>query len=121
MTRSLDGALKTLGYQQRNPQYFDTLRISADAARVRAIRAAAEAAGINFRYIGDPRSACRSTKRSRWRIWRRWNVFATAADKGAGVVSLDSSTDGPRWPAALIRKSAYLTHRSSTRIARRAR
>jgi glycine dehydrogenase len=111
MTRSLDGALKTLGYQQRNPQYFDTLRISADAARVRAIRAAAEAAGINFRYIGDSEIGVSFDETVTMAdLVSVVNVFATAADKGAGVVSLDSSTDGPRWPAALIRKSAYLLH-----------
>ena len=111
MTRSLDGALQTLGYQQRNPQYFDTLRISADAARVRAIRAAAEAAGINFRYIGDSEIGVSFDETVTMAdLVSVVNVFATAADKGAGVVSLDSSTDGPRWPAALIRKSAYLLH-----------
>ena len=111
ITRSLDGALKTLGYQQRNPHYFDTLRISADAARVRAIRAAAEAAGINFRYIGDSEIGVSFDETVTMAdLVSVVNVFATAADKGAGVVALDSSTDGPRWPAALIRKSAYLTH-----------
>jgi len=111
MTRSVDGALKTLGYQQRNPQYFDTLRISADAARVRAIRAAAETAGINFRYIGDSEIGVSFDETvTMTDLVSVVNVFATAADNGAGVVALDSSTDGPRWPAALIRKSAYLTH-----------
>jgi len=111
MTRSVDGALKTLGYQQRNPQYFDTLRISADAARVRAIRAAAETAGINFRYIGDSEIGVSFDETvTMTDLVSVVNVFATAADNGAGVVALDSSTDGPRWPAALIRKSAYLRH-----------
>src|SRR5687767_14000629 len=53
LTRALDDALKSLGYNQTNPNYFDTLRIRADAARVGAVRERAEAAGINFRYIGD--------------------------------------------------------------------
>ena len=111
VTRSLDGALKTLGYQQRNPHYFDTLRISADAARVRAIRAAAEASGINFRYVGDSEIGVSFDETVTMAdLVSVVNVFATAADKGAGVVALDSSTDGPRWPAALMRKSAYLTH-----------
>src|SRR5688500_16835089 len=53
MTRALDGALQSLGYEQRNPNYFDTLRIVADADRVRAIHAAALASHFNFRYVGD--------------------------------------------------------------------
>ncbi len=40
--RALEGALASLGYQQSNLQYFDTLRIATDAARTKAIRAAAE-------------------------------------------------------------------------------
>ena len=111
MTRSLDGALQTLGYQQRNPHYFDTLRISADAARVRAVRAAAEAAGINFRYIGDSEIGVSFDETVTMAdLVSVVNVFRTAAGKGAGAAALDSSTDGPRWPAALVRKSAYLTH-----------
>jgi glycine dehydrogenase len=111
VTRSLDGALKMLGYQQRNPQYFDTLRIAADAARVKAVRAGAEAAGINFRYIGDSEIGVSFDETVTMAdLVAVVNVFATAATKGAGVVGLDASTDGPKWPAALIRKSAYLTH-----------
>jgi glycine dehydrogenase len=111
ITRSLDGALKTLGYQQCNPHYFDTLRISGDAARVGAIRAAAESAGINFRYSGDSEIGVSFDETVTMAdLVSVVNVFATAAAKGAGVVALDWSTDGPRWPAALIRKSAYLTH-----------
>ena len=33
MTRALDGALQALGFDQRNPHFFDTLRIATDAAR----------------------------------------------------------------------------------------
>jgi glycine dehydrogenase len=111
VTRSLDLALKTLGYQQRNANYFDTLRVTADASRVRAIRAAAEASGINFRYIGDSEIGVSFDETvTMTDLVSVVSVFAAAADKGAGVVALDSSVDGPRWPAALIRKSAYLTH-----------
>src|SRR5690242_18774961 len=53
MTRALAGVLKSLGYEQQNEHYFDTLRIKADASRVREIRDAATASGINFRYVGD--------------------------------------------------------------------
>jgi len=111
VTRSLDGALKMLGYQQRNQHYFDTLRIAADAPRVKAVRAAAEAAGINFRYIGDSEIGVSFDETvTMGDLLAVVNVFATAASKGTSVVGLDSSTDGPKWPAALIRKSPFLTH-----------
>jgi glycine dehydrogenase len=111
LTRSLDGALKSLGYQQRNQHYFDTLRVSADAARVRQIREAAEAAGVNFRYVGDSEIGISLDETVTMAdLVSVVNVFAAAAAAGAGVVALDTSPEGPRWPAALVRKSAYLTH-----------
>ena len=51
--KAIEGALKSLGYEQTNGQFFDTLRIKVDAAKSKQIRAAAEAAGYNFRYVGD--------------------------------------------------------------------
>jgi glycine dehydrogenase len=51
LTRALEDGLAAVGFRQTNSAYFDTLRIEgADAARVRA---AAEAARINFRYVDD--------------------------------------------------------------------
>jgi glycine dehydrogenase len=51
LARALESALIQFGYRQTNLAYFDTLRIEgADAVKVRA---AAEAAAINFRYFHD--------------------------------------------------------------------
>ena len=64
MTRALDGALKTLGYEQRNPHYFDTLRISADAARVDGDSRRGDRRGLSTSATSaTPRSASRSTRR----------------------------------------------------------
>jgi len=46
----VEDALVALGHTQSNAAYFDTLRI--EGANVAAVRAAAEAVGINFRYDG---------------------------------------------------------------------
>jgi glycine dehydrogenase len=111
MTRALDGALRTLGYRQSNPHYFDTLRIIADAARVRAIREVATAAGINFRYIGAAEIGVSFDETVTMSdLVAVVDVFAGAAKQEQGSVAIASSTDGPRWPAPLVRKSAYLTH-----------
>ena len=111
MTRALDGALKSLGYEQQNAHYFDTLRIKTDAARVRVIRDAATAAGINFRYIGDAEIGVSFDETvTMGDLVSVVDVFAGAAEKGAGTVAIAADGDGPKWPAALIRKSAYLTH-----------
>ncbi|MBR9977384.1 MAG: aminomethyl-transferring glycine dehydrogenase [Bacteroidetes bacterium] len=47
---AVDRGLTQLGFSQINEQYFDTLNVKADA---RAVRAAAEKAGINFHYLDD--------------------------------------------------------------------
>ena len=52
-TAALGRALASVGWQQTNSQYFDTLRLEGPAARIAAIRSAAEAVGINFRYPAE--------------------------------------------------------------------
>ena len=50
LTRVLDVELRALGLIQTNPHYFDTLRVEMPSG-VERVRAAALAAGINFRYV----------------------------------------------------------------------
>jgi len=51
MARAAEDALVAAGLRQTNAAYFDTLRI--EGAKTAAVRTAAEAAGINFRYFAD--------------------------------------------------------------------
>ncbi len=51
LARALDEGLSAQGLTQTNAGYFDTLRI--EGAPVAAVRKAAEAAGMNFRYTSD--------------------------------------------------------------------
>ena len=111
MTRALDGALQALGFDQRNPHYFDTLRIVTDAARARAIRAAAEQRQFNFRYVGETDiSISLDETVTAGDLAAIVELFATNSPKGAGAVTLSDDGSGPRWPAALTRRSDYLTH-----------
>jgi glycine dehydrogenase len=111
MTRALDGALKTLGYEQQNANYFDTLRIKADAELVNKIRATATANGYNFRYVGDTEVGISLDETVTFGdLLSVLDVFATSAGKGADAVSIDSNEGGPNWPPALIRKTPYLSH-----------
>jgi glycine dehydrogenase len=111
MTRTLDGALKALGYEQRNPHYFDTLRMVADADRVRAIRAAALGSRFNFRYVGDREIGISLDETvTTGDLTAIVGIFAAHAPNKSGVVPLSDDTGGPRWPPALIRKTPYLTH-----------
>ena len=51
MARAVEDALAAAGLTQTNASYFDTLRIAG--TKTAAVRVAAEAAGLNFRYFGD--------------------------------------------------------------------
>src|SRR5690606_41271946 len=53
-TVTLCEALESLGYQQHNTSYFDTLLIDADAAKIRPL---AEAQQINFLYPQEDKVA----------------------------------------------------------------
>ncbi len=110
--RSLEGALASLGYQQSNLHYFDTLRIKTDAARVKAIRPAAEQHGLNFRYVGDSEIGIALDETvTAGDLAAILEVFATAAGKPSAAAALDvKPSQKPSWPDALQRASAYLTH-----------
>ena len=110
--RSLEGALATLGYQQSNLQYFDTLRITTDAGKVKAIRVAAEQAQLNFRYASDTEIGIALDETvTTADLTAILEVFAAAAGKKGAAVALDAKgAQKPSWPEALQRKSAYLTH-----------
>ncbi len=111
MTRSLDAALKSLGYEQQNKQFFDTLRIKVDKAKSSQIRQAAEAAGYNFRYVGDSEIGISLDETVTLSdLTAVVEIFATNSGKGKGAIALDTNADGPKWDAALLRKTAYLTH-----------
>ncbi|HUQ86393.1 MAG TPA: aminomethyl-transferring glycine dehydrogenase [Vicinamibacterales bacterium] len=111
MTRALDGALQQLGYEQRNTNYFDTLRVVTTADRVRDIRSNAIAAGLNFRYVGDTEvGVAFDETATSTDVMSVIEIFALGAGKGKNLVALDSNTDGPKWPASLVRKTPYLTH-----------
>ncbi|HEX7282464.1 MAG TPA: aminomethyl-transferring glycine dehydrogenase [Vicinamibacterales bacterium] len=110
MTRALDGAIKSLGFEQRNPNYFDTLRIVTDNETARAIQAGAVGSGFNFRYVGDTEIGVSLDETvTPADLAAICDVFATNSRK-SGTVKLGDDESGPNWPAALIRKSEYLTH-----------
>ncbi|HJU44834.1 MAG TPA: aminomethyl-transferring glycine dehydrogenase [Vicinamibacterales bacterium] len=111
MTRALDGALKSLGFEQRNPHYFDTLRIVTDADRVRDIHAAALGSRFNFRYVGDREIGIALDETvTAGDLAAIIEIFTTNAPKKSGAVPLKDDSSGPKWPPALMRKTPYLTH-----------
>lgn len=111
MTRALDGALKSIGLEQLNPNYFDTLRIKADANRIRTIYTAALAGGYNFRYVSPTEIGVSFDETvTMTDLVSVIDIFAQGSGKGSGAIALNRDASGPQWPSALIRTSPYLTH-----------
>ena len=105
--RLIDQALTSLGLRQTNRAYFDTLRIEgADAA---AVRTAAEAAGINFRYMPDGAIGISvdetTTGEDAGDIVA---VFTRANTAGSGRVA--GAVQSTPLPNALVRSTPFLTH-----------
>ena len=110
MARALAAALGALGYAQDNAQYFDTLRVTADAARTTAIHAAAERRQMNFRHVSDTAVGIALDETvTTADLEAIVAVFAEAA--GRPAVALAAETDPlSDLPAALRRTSGYLAH-----------
>ncbi|GAB3536238.1 aminomethyl-transferring glycine dehydrogenase [Pontibacter brevis] len=114
LTQQLENGLKTLGFEQQNEQYFDTLKIVVESAAMQqAIRQEAEAAGMNFRYFGEKNIGISLNQNTELQdVKDILAVFAKVAGKSADVLTIDelpAETD-VTWANSLIRKSAYLQH-----------
>jgi glycine dehydrogenase len=108
LATSLAGALASLGYEQRNKVYFDTLLVKVDdAAKVRSM---AEAAGMNFRSVDDHHvgiSLDETTDVDDIRTIAR--VFAKVAGRDLAAPA-GFESDGATFPSPFNRKSAFMTH-----------
>ncbi len=118
--RVLDQALTSLGLQQTNQAYFDTLRVTGIDPM--AVRRAAEARGINFRYSPDGAIGISVDETTTGEDASDIVSVVTQAAAAAPVRAEDEPAGGSvagagstarvegAVPAALSRTSAYLTH-----------
>jgi glycine dehydrogenase len=109
LAQVLDSGLMALNYRQTNTAFFDTLRVAGPNAA--AIRAAAEAAGLNFRYFADGAAGVSLDETTTIDdVKDIFAVFAKAAGKSAAMVVRDDAGFTWKAPASLQRTSSYLTH-----------
>jgi glycine dehydrogenase len=104
MARALEDALTAAGLKQTNAAYFDTLRIAGAKS---GVRAAAEAAGLNFRYFAD--GAVGVSVDETTTIEDVTDIVAAFAG-GRRAVYKDGAPFIPKTPITLRRTSDYLTH-----------
>jgi glycine dehydrogenase len=104
----LESQLKQLGLTQRHAHYFDTVLV--DVPKSDAVREAALAAGMNFRYL-DGRAVGVSLNEtvSTQDIREIVGVFAKAIGKQPAAIRTDRTPDA-RYPPALRRTTPFLTH-----------
>jgi len=105
VTRRLASALTALGFRQMNAAFFDTLRL--EGVDVPAVRAAAAARHINFRYGDSAVGISLDETVSDQDLSDILDVFAQVAGKNSpgAVSSVPESI-----PPALRRSSPFLTH-----------
>ncbi|MCR5888473.1 aminomethyl-transferring glycine dehydrogenase [Hymenobacter sp. J193] len=111
LAQTLNGALTSLGLEQTNEHYFDTLGIQLESAELQqAIRQEAEAAGINFRYFGENQVGISLHQNTEIEdVQDIVAVFAKVLGKDASAVELPTEVS-VNWTKELIRQSEYLTH-----------
>ena len=107
LAKSLDAGLKTLGYKQVNENYFDTLKIAVSDKK--AVEREAIKREINFRYFADNHVGISLDETTSTEdVKNILEIFAAAENKKAASITFNGQAIG--WPAALIRKSTFLTH-----------
>ncbi|MCY4778676.1 aminomethyl-transferring glycine dehydrogenase [Sphingobacterium sp. UT-1RO-CII-1] len=111
LTKLLDQALQTLGYEQLNTSYFDTLRVKA-GAEIAGLKSEALNNELNFYYNEDVVGISIDETTSFEDIEVIVKVFAKVKGKSLSDVDLLTLSKklSPSIPEELKRQSSYLTH-----------
>jgi glycine dehydrogenase len=98
--------LTTLGYEQTNSAFFDTIVVKAEAQKIKTL---AEQNNINFFYIDEATvSIAFNETTSIEDVNKIVTIFATA--KGTQAPEITELTETNHFPAALNRTSSFLQH-----------
>ncbi|HVS95973.1 MAG TPA: aminomethyl-transferring glycine dehydrogenase [Puia sp.] len=108
LTRTLASELRTLGYENVNEFFFDTVRIKvADAL---AIRHQAEARGMNFHYAGGTIGITLDETTTQENVLDILAVFGHAAGTDLVSAAFDLDDTLVNIPSTVTRVSGFLTH-----------
>ena len=110
LTQLLDKAVKSLGLDQDNKVYFDTLKVKVSSRE--EVRKEAESGYVNFRYFQDQSIGISLDETSTLEdVKEIFSILARAEGK-AEVFDWDKHSESLKLelPAALVRKTSYLTH-----------
>jgi glycine dehydrogenase len=111
LARTLDVALRSLGFRQQNDSFFDTLSLAATREQIDQISARAVEAGYNLRYQDGTVGIALDETATPEDLRAIADVFAGVAGKKA-IEKIELLADGARdvVPSGLRRTTPYLTH-----------
>ncbi len=109
LTQTLAATLAELGFENKNEFYFDSIKVTGNAATIRPV---AENAGINFRYFEDGAIGISLDETATQKdVLDIADVFASAKDLSDIAIGFDSEGYALTCiPLFAKRTSAYLTH-----------
>lgn len=114
LTVILDEALKSIGVEQLNETYFDTLQIELSSSEeINKVKTEAIRSGINFRYIGEKGIGISLAEPNTTEdVAEILKVFAKASSKQFDEQKIAAILGSPdkEYPTGLKRSSTYLTH-----------
>ncbi len=106
-TVELENILKSLGYNQENGHYFDTLKIKTNSKKIKNI---AEKEKINFFYIDEKTiSISINETTTEKKLEKIVSIFKKSMPLNSKIKKIDFQTS--RIPPNQIRKSVYLDHK----------
>jgi glycine dehydrogenase len=108
LAQTLSKELKTLGFENLNTHYFDTLKIKADAEKIKAI---AEKYETNFRYFDAEHIGISLDETTTQKdVLDIVYIFAKALGLNEAEASFDSDDELLNLPANGLRQTTYLAH-----------
>lgn len=112
MTKLAEHGLKSLGLEQVNTSYFDTLKISVESDEFKdAVRSEAERNEVNFRYFKDNHIGISFDQvKEPEDVQMVLNIFARVMGKDAPEAMAPADSVTISYPEEIERKTDYLTH-----------
>ncbi|MEM8566587.1 MAG: aminomethyl-transferring glycine dehydrogenase subunit GcvPA, partial [Bacteroidota bacterium] len=109
LTKLLDTGIKTLGLNQLNAHYFDTLKVNIDAEKVRSL---AEENETNFRYFDKDHIGISLDETTTPADIKAILFILSEVKESALNFNIDIASENIElsWPSSMIRSSHYLAH-----------
>jgi glycine dehydrogenase len=108
LTKTLSDELTVMGFANENKAFFDTIKLKTDLAT--KIKAAAEAAEVNFFYSADNIFISLDETTSQKDVLDIVHIFAVAKGEDNAGITFSHDALLTNIPTSLTRTSEYLTH-----------